>query len=309
VLTRVLKDRFGRPLKNLRISVTSRCNFSCIYCHNEGLPKGELSELSVSSYDIIGEACRRLGILSAKLTGGEPLIRKDIVDIVRALAQHLDEVSITTNGYYLSELAPKLANAGLKRVCVSLPSMDPERYASITGVRALDRVVKGIEVAYECNLNPLTINVVVLKWFTIGDLEKLIDLASRYEARVRLIELEPLGLGAEVFAKLHKPLEELVAYLERVASAKYVRDLHARPVYVLSNGVEVEIVAWFGNPRFCRFCDRVRLSPNGILYPCIARRVGVSIEECLSLSRERAIECVIRKIIEVNELREPFYKY
>ncbi len=305
----MLVDRYGRPLKSLRVSVTSRCNFSCIYCHNEGFAKSLVTELSVEQYDIVARACRILGIENVKLTGGEPLIRNDIVEIVKVFSDNVKEVSMTTNGYYLEELANRLASAGLKRVCISVPSLNKALYSEITGVNGLEKVLRGIKAAYEADLTPITFNVVVLKWFNLNELLEMINLASKYEAKIRLIELEPIGIPIETFSKLHKPLDEFIEFLNVKAVRKYIRELHARPVYVLDNGIEVEIVSWFGNAKFCRYCDRVRLSPDGKIKPCIARKDYVDLLECLSLKSDEAIECTIEKFKLANNLREPFYKY
>ncbi len=265
--------------------------------------------MSPHHYEVVGRACKALGIERVKLTGGEPLVREDVVDIVRVFSENVKEVSMTTNGFYLAELSGKLAEAGLRRVCVSLPSMRRDVFRSVTGVDALEKVLNGIKEAYLYGLTPITINTVVLKSFTIEDLERLLELASRYEARLRLIELEPVGSGIDVFSRYHRSLNDIVERLEARARRVYTRQLHARPVYVLENGVEVEIVAWFGNPRFCMFCDRVRLSPDGKLLPCIALRSSIDLFNCFKSNEGRVLDCVIAKFVEVNELREPYYKY
>ncbi len=308
----VLVDRFGRPLKNLRIVVTTRCNYRCVYCHGEGVELGREEVLNPRNIFLISLAARSLGISSVKITGGEPLVRSDVDRIIKSIVDAgIGDVSMTTNGFFLAERAGDLAEAGLKRVCVSIPSLDEERYRFVTRVDGLDRVLKGLEEAYRYGLRPITINVVVLKFFELTDLERFIDLASRYEARLRLIELEPLGLGAESFSRMHRDISDLIQFLERGCSKKYVRELNFRPVYVMSNGVEVEIVSWFGNTKFCAGCDRIRLTPWLSLKPCIARSDEVALKECFERYEDEksVVECIRRKFVEANELRRPFNAY
>ncbi len=308
----MLVDRFGRPLKNLRIVVTTRCNYRCVYCHGEGVELGREEVLNPRNIFLISLAARSLGISSVKITGGEPLVRSDVDRIIKSIVDAgIGDVSMTTNGFFLAERAGDLAEAGLKRVCVSIPSLDEERYRFVTKVDGLDRVLKGLEEAYRYGLRPITINVVVLKFFELTDLERFIDLASRYEARLRLIELEPLGLGAESFSRMHRDISDLIQFLERGCSKKYVRELNFRPVYVMSNGVEVEIVSWFGNTKFCAGCDRIRLTPWLSLRPCIARSDEVVLKECFERYEDEksVVECIRRKFVEANELRRPFNAY
>jgi len=312
VLASVLVDKFGRPLKNLRIIVTTRCNYRCVYCHSEGVEPENDELLDSRKVFLISRTARALGIDSVKITGGEPLIRSDIENIVESIVEAgITDVSVTTNGFFLVDKASSLAEAGLKRVCVSVPSLNEERYEFVTGVRALKRVLEGLDEAYQHGLTPITINVVVLKFFDLDELRNLIDLASKYEAKIRLIELEPLGLAIDIFSSLHREMKDIIEFLERECSRKYVRNLNFRPIYVLRNGIEIEIVSWFGNPRFCMGCDRVRLTPWLSLKPCIARKEEVSIRHCfeLSASERNIVECIKEKFIKVNELRRPFNSY
>ena len=243
--------------------------------------------------------------MRAKVTGGEPLLRSDIVEICSALSKYL-ETSVTTNGYYLSEYAPKLAEAGLHHINVSLPALDRERYRAVTGVDGLDRVVRGIEVARDVGLKPMTINVVLLRGYNDRDIERFIDFASRNEARLRFIEFEPIGVSAETFARLYLPADTVIERIRGRVVAERTRSLHNRPVYILDTGIEIEIVKWFGNPRFCYGCDRVRITPRGEIRVCIALPDSVDASKCFERLDE---ECLEKAIVRANELRRPFYTY
>ncbi|RLE86995.1 MAG: GTP 3',8-cyclase MoaA, partial [Thermoprotei archaeon] len=163
----MLKDRFKRPLLHLRITVTMACNYACIYCHREGeLGSRRPDELKPYEIYLIGKAASELGIRKFKLTGGEPLLRDDIFEIVNLLnsLQPLD-LALTTNGYFLLEYAYKLREAGLRRVNVSIPSLRREVYREITGVDGLEKTLKGVEAAIDAGFNPVKINYVLLRGF------------------------------------------------------------------------------------------------------------------------------------------------
>ena len=156
-----LVDSFNRPVTNIRISLTPRCNLRCIYCHREGEVKSG-NELTKEEIAEILRVAATFGIRSVKFTGGEPLLRKDIVDIVRSVPPGM-ESSLTTNGTHLSEYARDLKAAGLKRVNVSIDSINPETYQKITGYNDLGNVLAGVKVALEAGLTPIKINMVVLE--------------------------------------------------------------------------------------------------------------------------------------------------
>jgi cyclic pyranopterin phosphate synthase len=290
----MLVDRWGRILDSLRISLTSFCNYSCIYCHREGFANRG-NGLKPDEYRAIAYVATSLGIARFKLTGGEPLLRRDVVDVVKVFSEAKpDDLSMTTNGFYLEELAQKLVEAGLRRVNVNVPSLDRERYKRITKVDALDKVLKGLRAAHDAGLEPITINVTVLKNFNDAEFANLINFASQNGYRLRFIELEPISLPKPVFEELYASLNPVIDHLERVSVRKYIRKLHARPVYVLDTGIEVEIVRWTHNTAFCMGCTRVRLSADGVLLPCIMATKGVDLKPFL------------RPRIDMGRLRESF---
>ena len=179
----VLKDRFGRPVTNLRISLTPRCNLDCIYCHAEGEVKPR-EELSLEEVREILKVAEKIGVRSVKFTGGEPLLRKDILDIVRAVPDGI-ESSMTTNGTLLPGLARDLKEAGLARVNVSLDTLRHDRYRQITKKDLLNRVLDGIGEALDAGLTPVKLNTVVLKGLNEDEIKDFFAFTRQHDSRDR----------------------------------------------------------------------------------------------------------------------------
>ncbi|ADM28626.1 Radical SAM domain protein [Ignisphaera aggregans DSM 17230] len=304
----MLIDNFGRILRNLRISVTHECNYHCVYCHMEGWGVYRHKEfLNANEIRSIAEIAMELGINEFKITGGEPLVRRDIIEIVSSIASlKPKDLSMTTNGYFLHILAEKLVEAGLKRINVSIPSLSREKYRYITGIDSLEIVLDGIKKALDVGLTPLTINIVVLKNINDDEYLEFIKFASRFNGniKIRFIELEPITIPRNIFSKYYISLETIEKYIESIAVKKYIRDIHARPVYVLYNGIEIELVRWLGNRQFCRNCNRIRLSADGILKPCILARNGIDLKPFLrpTINRDGLREAFFK----INALRHPY---
>lgn len=318
----VLVDAYGRPLKDLRFSVTPECNLDCFFCHMEGLTSrgpvrpgmyskmgGEL--LYPEDYRLVGIAARELGVSSFKLTGGEPLIREDIAEITRALSETGCEVSMTTNGTLLERKAHELAGAGLSRVNVSIHGLSREIYEKILGRPTLDQALRGVRAALEAGLR-VKINYVLVHRLNEGEFWKILDLAEDWGVDVQVIELHPAGRGAKVAREYRAPLRVIEEGLLK-ASVRVLRGrLHNRRVYELGSGVRVHIVDPVDNPHFCEGCYRLRVSWDGSLLPCIywkgrrpsllpALRSGGSVEEKLAKIKEA--------LVEANRLRRPTYFY
>jgi len=301
----VLKDNYGRPLLGLRITLTHRCNYDCIYCHREGEEGG--GELTVDEIKVLAKAASELGIKKFKLTGGEPLIRTDIIEVISAIAsvKPLD-LSLTTNGYFLAELAKDLRKAGLMRVNVSLPSLREEVYKRITNVNGLDKVLEGLEEASRVDLRPIKLNVVLLKGLNQDEVWDIVNYAKSMGFIVQLIELEPLGKATELFKRLHLDL----TLLEEEVKAKAVgvhrrRHMNNRPQYLLKGGGIIEFVRPIHSGEFCMYCTRLRVTAMGYLKPCIMRNDNlVPIKEALS---KGDIKGVKEAIIKANYLRRPYF--
>lgn len=270
----VLKDPHGRPLLNLRIALTKPCNLHCSYCHAEGEDKTmeSLTEMTADEIVHIVKIAVGLGISRVKLTGGEPLMRKDIVQIVKGIAaiKGLEELSMTTNGTMLESLAKELRANGLKRVNINLPTINGEIYCKLTGGR-LENALRGVKAAVEAELNPVKLNMLILKGVNDSQVPEMMDFAMETGTILQLIELEPINISSEYYAAYHKPLDEYEAMLKqkalKVEARKYMQN---RRIYHLPN-VKVEVVHPIENTEFCRHCTRLRVTSDGKLKPCLMR--------------------------------------
>lgn len=265
-----LRDPYGRPVTSLRISLTQRCNFSCFFCHQEGEhdPGGEMTAGEVET---IVRVASGLGIRKVKLTGGEPLLRDDIVEVVGRIKPHLEEVSMTTNASLLPGLACRLKDAGLDRVNVSLHTLDDAAFKKITGVDQESWVRAGVEEAIRCGLNPVKLNMVVMRGVNDGEVPALIEYSRQVGAVLQLIEFQELEHGAEYYGRLHYDLTPLEEELEGRAVRVVEREMHHRRVYYLKGGAQVEVVRPMHNSVFCAYCTRIRVTSDGRLKACLMR--------------------------------------
>jgi cyclic pyranopterin phosphate synthase len=276
-----MEDSFGREVNELRISLTQRCNLACVFCHMEGQPPSPL-ELTPEEFERTVRAAVRLGIRRVKLTGGEPTLRSDVVEIVHRISPLLEEVSMTTNGLRLDQLARPLRDAGLARVNISLPSALPETYHRLTGAPSLPQALRGIRAAREAGLSPLKLNVVVLAGITEEDREHtaLRAVAEEVGAALQFIEFEPVRgrVDMETYQALHAELVGLDREASRQALHTEVSRLHNRPRYTVPTGkgpLVLEIVRPINNPDFCAACHRVRLTSFGALKGCLMTNHGL----------------------------------
>ncbi len=300
----MLLDRWGRPVNNLRISVTNSCNYNCFFCHREG-HEVEGGEMTPSE---IGRLVRLLvgqGIRTVKITGGEPLVRKDLEEIVREIKEAgVEEISLVTNGWFLPGRACSLREAGLDRVNISLHSLRRDVYRRITGVDGLERALEAVNSALRCGLTPVKLNVTVLRGYNEGELWDLVRFASSKGVRIQFIEL--LDMDPDL-RKFHFSLEDFEEELGRVAVRKEVRDLHGRPIYHLEEGTTVEIVRGTGNPFFCMRCTRIRVTSDGFFKTCIRR--DDNLVDFLSVMRSGGTdEEILEAFKRAVRLREPFHK-
>lgn len=266
----MLLDLYNRPVYNLRISVTSKCNQECFYCHSEGVIDKENEEISIDDIMMIARLASSYGVKTIKLTGGEPLLRDDIVKIVESLRSigTFSEISMVTNGHLLKRYALKLKSAGLKRVNVSLPTLDEKKYTEITGGH-LKPVLDGISEASRVGLDPIKINMVLLKGVNEHEIDSMISYSAKSGTLLQIIELEPVRISSKFFSKYHKPIDVLEKRLASMSKAVYFRDdMHKRKIFELDSG-KVEVVHPIENTEFCLHCNRLRVTYDGSFKPCL----------------------------------------
>jgi len=296
----MLVDRFGRRITNLRIAVTNRCNLHCLYCHREG-ENNPGKEMSAEEIHRISKAFYELGVKKVKITGGEPLLRKDIVGIIHSLPP-FKEVSITTNGIFLAKMVDDLKDAGLSRVNVSLDTLNEEVYRFITGGRGVQAVIEGIEAACNAGLTPVKVNMVVMRDINENEVDNLFNFTSKFNRNrvnviLQVIELLKLP-GLEKYYCDIIPLEKRYADKAKVV---IIRSMHRRKQYILGNAA-IEFVRPLDNSEFCLHCNRIRVTSDGKIKPCLLRNDN--------LVNARGLEGdeLIKAIKKAVELREPYFK-
>jgi len=306
-----LTDNCGRPLLNLRISITQRCNNRCAYCHREGeVQRANRSAEKMKCDEIvrIAEVAVSLGIARIKLTGGEPLMRGDLPEIVSGIAKipSLKDLSLTTNGLLLKDMAKGLYERGLRRVNISLPSLNHETYRSLTGGKLQDALA-GVTAALEVGFCPVKLNMVILKDLNVGDVPDLIEYARQKGAILQLIELDPVNVGNDYYTAHHRGLDEQERLLqEKALTVERRRYMHNRLIYHLP-GVTVEVVHPIENTDFCMHCTRMRVTSDGKLKPCLMRNDNLT--DILTAIRQGANDELLKQLfIQANSLREPFNK-
>ncbi len=306
----MLTDRFRRPITYLRISVTPRCNLRCVYCMPpEGLPAPRDGEL-LTNDEIVSfvRAAARQGIRRVRLTGGEPLIRRGIEDLVREIAATpgIEEVSLTTNAMLLAKKAPALTAAGLTRVNVSLDTLDAEKFRRITRGGQIERVFAGIAAAETHGLTPVKINTVVVRGVNDDELTALARLTVEHPWHVRFIELMPVsnaqewGPGFPADGERYISVQEMHARLAHLGlePAEAPRGNGPARTFRIPGALgTVGFISPLGE-HFCQTCNRLRLTADGALRPCLLMDAEVQVKEQLRADRDvspRLLEAVSLK--------------
>jgi len=304
----MIYDAYGRPIYYLRISVTDRCNLRCMYCMPDGFKKLPHSEiLRYEEIIHIIKIATSMGFYKVRLTGGEPLIRRNITLLIQHISQipGIKDLSITTNGVLLAEMAKDLFNAGLRRINISLDTLNPEKYRYITGVDAFSYVWKGIKRALEIGFSPVKINVVALKGFNDNEILDLARLTFDYPISVRFIEYMPLSKKTinhrEYFLAADVIREKLATLgkLEKLPSTSL--DGPAERYKISGSLGEIGLIAAISHP-FCYRCNRIRLTSDGKLRPCLLSNKEYDIKTPL---REGENDMVIKSIIKKAIYRKP----
>lgn len=298
-----MKDQYGRQINYMRVSVTDRCNLRCIYCMSEEGIK-QVSHQDILTYDEIVQivnAAAAVGITRIKLTGGEPLVRKNLAGLVEALraVPGIEEVTVTTNGVLLKEQIGKLAKAGISAVNISVDSLDPDMYASIARKDALAAVLEGMEAAVSCPGLKVKINCVPLKGLNEEEWVRLAQIARERPIDVRFIEMMPMGLGRDFQGSSQK--EVLERLRETFGPEQYLDGNFGNgpATYVHFNGFagKIGFISALSH-KFCSECNRIRMTAEGFLKPCLQYASGEDLREMIrnGASEEELIRAINRTI-------------
>jgi cyclic pyranopterin phosphate synthase len=281
----MLVDRFGRHITYLRVSVTDRCNLRCVYC----MPVEGISwqaHDSILSYEEIAQIVRlaaKNGVREIRLTGGEPLVRKDLADLVAmvSIIPGIEDISLTTNGIFLKDRIQEIKSAGIRRINISLDTLNREKFKIITGYDGFDRVWEGIERAQEAGFHPIKINMVVMKGMNDDEVADMARLSLRFPFHIRFIEYMPIGLTNHTVSFTHISNAAVKKSLENVGNLIQVpRGLMDGPTvrYAFEGAPgEIGFISPLTN-HFCQTCNRLRLTANGTLRPCLLSDKEVDIK-------------------------------
>jgi cyclic pyranopterin phosphate synthase len=317
-----LRDKYDRAITDLRVSVTDRCNYKCVYCRtgNEG---AQYAELPIADYLRMVRIFVSLGIEKVRLTGGEPLLRSGLVEMVRELAKMRTaylpdgtptddglplDLALTTNGHLLESLAQPLKDAGLNRITVSMDAVDSETFTSITRVpRSFDKVLAGIRKAQAVGLGPVKVNCVLLRGFNDGQIEQFAEFSRHEGVIVRFIEFMPLEEDRSWKPETVIPMDEIVA---RLNAYRPLVELPPNTVsetakrFTFDDGLgEIGIIAPVSRP-FCGHCSRVRLTSDGKIRTCLFSQSDHDLlGEMMRGGTDADLDAYVRKVLMRKEAR------
>jgi cyclic pyranopterin phosphate synthase len=283
----VLVDNFGRTVNYVRISVTDRCDFRCVYCMDEEMqfvPRAKL--LSLEEIGVIARAFTELGVGKIRITGGEPLIRRNIIKLFRDIGRldGLDELVLTTNGSQLPKLAGELKDAGVKRINISLDSLDPDKFRRLTRVGELDKVLAGIDAALAIGFEKIKINSVILKNRNDDEVPDLVEFASKRGMDISFIEEMPLGvIGEHDRAEAYYSSDEIRADLDAHYTLLPTTETTGGPsryYHIAETGTRVGFISPHSH-NFCDSCNRVRLTCEGRLLLCLGQEHSVDLRQVI----------------------------
>lgn len=315
-----MKDRFGRQHNSLRISVTDRCNLRCRYCMPaEGMdwmPKQEI--LSFEELTRLATIFARLGITKVRLSGGEPLLRKELPVLVRQLAaiEGIEDLALTTNGFFLPEQAEALVRAGLMRFNVSLDSMDPVRFSQLTRRNYYHRVWEGLETLQKISAHPIKINVVLLRGWNDDEIPRFAHLARTRPFVIRFIEYMPLGAGDAWSRRQLVPTAEVIEQINQLGPSLIpiaAQTPEAAERYTFADGCgEIGFISSVSRP-FCASCNRLRLTADGKLRNCLFAHNETDLKTLLRngasrVQLEAAIQACVWAKAEGHLINRPGFK-
>ncbi len=314
----ILTDSYGRQIKDLRISITDRCNFRCVYCMPETGVQWKKKEeiLSYEELTYLAEIFVSLGVTKLRVTGGEPLLRRGVVKFIKSLSRipNLEDLALTTNAYFLPDFAENLAKSGLKRISISIDSLKPKAFELLTKVNALDRVLEGIEAAQKYKLTPIKVNMVVMRHINDDEIVDFATFAREKNLIARFIEYMPLDgpgewkremvvSGQEIFEKINAkyPLKPLLANHKSETAERFA--------FADGVGGEIGIIAPVTKP-FCGACSRIRLTADGQIRTCLFSLNEHNLRDLLrqGASKEQLREFIIRTVLKkepAHRINEP----
>jgi cyclic pyranopterin phosphate synthase len=307
MLENVVRDKYERPILSLRITLTNRCNVNCLYCHHDGMVKSH-EEMTADELYTICKIAKKIGVRKIRLSGGEPLLKKDIVEIVENIASlDFKDISMTTNGILLEKYAKDLKDAGLDRVNVSLDTLNREKFEFITKKDYLEDAKRGILKAVEVGLYPVKINMVVMKDINQDEIDDMFEFCKQHNIVLQLIELiESENCDDDKFSEdYHYKLDDIEKELADIADDVREREfMQGRKKYYIDGG-EIEVVKPVDNAKFCAKCSRLRITPDGKIKPCLLR--NDNLVELISHVRNGESEEKLEEIF-INGInkREPF---
>ncbi|MEH6756576.1 MAG: GTP 3',8-cyclase MoaA [Parasphingorhabdus sp.] len=308
-----MRDGFGRKIDYLRISVTDRCNFRCQYCMSENMtfmPKSDL--LTLEEITLIAERFIGHGVKKIRLTGGEPLVRRDMSDVIQRLGRkvesgELEELTLTTNGSLLSEYADHLAAHNMHRINVSMDTLDPYKFAEITRGAKIDQVLTGIAAARRVGIQ-VKINMVAVRNFNQDCLLPMAEFCADHGHDLTVIETMPLGdVGADRTFE-HIPAEEFIAPLVERYSVSPIAHKSAGPARYMAVeplGLRLGLITPLSN-NFCDDCNRLRLTTDGKIFMCLGHNAHVDLRAAVRNEGIEAVDRLLQKALKLKPLRHDF---
>ncbi len=307
-MTELKTDNYNRPIISLRISITNRCNIQCFYCHHDGIipQKYEMNSQEIERITLIA---KNIGIKKIRLSGGEPLIREDIIGIVERISEiGFQDVSLTTNGILLEKYALPLKNVGLNRVNVSFDTLNPQTYQYITKSNYIDHVKRGIKKAVEVGLYPVKVNMVLMKGLNHNEIWDMFNFCKKNGVILQIIELLKTESypDSDFFQEYHYDMKIIEEELkDKATSIKTRAFMQDRKKYFLEGG-EIEVVRPMDNTEFCKNCTRLRITPDGKLKPCLLR--NDNLVDLINPMRNGASDMDLQNLfLDAINNREPFH--
>lgn len=303
-----ITDSYQRPVISLRISITNRCNVNCFYCHHDGIVAQDY-EMTPDEIYRAAKIAKDIGIEKIRLSGGEPLIREDVVEIVAKLSKlKFRDISITTNGVLLEDYARNLVDAGLNRVNVSFDTLNQDTYKFITKRDYMEKAKKGIKKAVEVGLKPVKVNMVVMKGINDEEICEMFRFCRENGVVLQLIELLKTENcdDTEFLEKYHYNMNPLEEKLSKASSKIKKREfMQDRKKYFIDGG-EIEVVRPMDNTQFCKNCTRLRITPEGKIKPCLLR--NDNLVDLIEAMKSGKSDNELKKIfLEAIENRKPYY--